>query len=248
MIFSQKSRRTQTLYTPKSDKGLRISHDMLSDISLTSLSPETVLVLRALSTFEALYLSRMSNKMNESVGQAFQGGAHAPPSSLEGTNVARLIANELDAAKFDPLLVRSVARSANASLDMLHGRVEGLIVRDRTAALLSGQSVTPQQGQNLSLATFIYHCGTRIQALEGEHSSDVYAILNPTIVVSARLNANTRLASNRPTEYDGDIPAYRGPALGCYQVRLWRNHSQTTSRSNAINGPSCRYGRFKWIY
>jgi hypothetical protein len=236
MIFSQKSQRTLTLYTHKSDKGLHISHDMLSDISsLTLLSPETVLVLRALSTFEALYLSRTSNKMNESVGQAFQGGVHAPPSSPEGMNVARLIANELDAAKFDPLLVRSVARSANASLDMLLGRADGLVVRDRTATLLSGQSVTPQQGQNLSLATFLYHCGTRMQALEGEHSSDVYAILNSTVVVSARLNASTSLASNQPTEYDGDIPAYRGPPLSCCQVRLWRDHRQTTSRSNTID-------------
>ena len=220
---------------------------MLRDISLTPLSPETVLVLRALSTFEALYLSRTSNKMNESVGQAFQGGAHAPPSSLEGTNVARLIANELDTAKFDPLLVRSVAHSAKASLDMLLGRADGLVVRDRTTMILSGQSVTPQQGQNLSLATFLYHCGTRMQALEGEHSTDVYAILNPTVVVSARLNVNTSLASNQPTEHDGDTPAYRGPPLGCYQVRLWRDYRQTTSRSNTINRPSCRYGRFKCI-
>ncbi|KAI0279355.1 Golgi transport complex subunit 5-domain-containing protein [Russula aff. rugulosa BPL654] len=153
-------------------KLLRLFHDFFSKIAAHTdtvytherQSPETVLVLRALSTFEALYLSRTSNKMNESVGQAFQGGVHAPPSSPEGMNVARLIANELDAAKFDPLLVRSVARSANASLDMLLGRADGLVVRDRTAALLSGQSVTPQQGQNLSIAT------------------DVYAILNSTVV------------------------------------------------------------------
>jgi hypothetical protein len=207
-----------------SDKGLYISYDTLSDISLAPASPETVLILRALSTFEALYLSRTSNKMNESVGQAFQGGVHAPPSSSEGTNVSRLIANELDAAKFDPLLVRSVARSAKASLDMLLGRVDSIVVRDRTATLLSGQSASPHQVQNLSLATFLYHCGTRIQALEGEHFSDVYAILHPSVVVSARSCPDTSLASNQPIEYDGDIPAYRGPSLGCYQVRLWCDH------------------------
>jgi len=207
-----------------SDKGLHMSCDVLSEISLTPPSPETVLVLRALSTFEALYLSRTSNKMNESVGQAFQGGVQTPPSSSEGTNVARLIANELDAAKFDPLLVRSVARSAKASLDMLLGRADGLVVRDRTATLLSGQSATLHQVQNLSLATFLYHCGTRMQALEGEHSSDVYAILHPSVVVSARPCAATSFASNQPTEYGGDIPAYRRPSLCCYQVRLWRDH------------------------
>lgn len=162
---------------------------------MTPSSPETVLVLRALSTFEALYLSRTSNKLNESVGQAFQGGARAPPSSPEGTNVARMIANELDAAKFDPLLVRSVARSAKSSLDMLLGRADGLIVRDRTASVLAGPSATPQQAQNLSLATFLYHCGTRVGVLEEEHFNDVYAILRPSVVVSARFCADAGLVS-----------------------------------------------------
>jgi conserved oligomeric Golgi complex subunit 5 len=127
----------------------------------------------------------MSNKVNESVGQAFQGGARTPPSSPEGINVARTIANELDAAKFDPLLVRSVARSAKSSLVMLLTRVDGLVVRDRTATLLTGPLATPQQVQNLSLATFLYHCATRIGALQEEHSSEVYAILQPSVVVSA---------------------------------------------------------------
>ena len=124
--------------------------------------------------------------MNEAVGQAFQGGVRVPPSSSDGTNVARMIANELDAAKFDPLLVRSVARSAKTSLDMLLGRADGLIVRDRTATLLTGPSATPQQAQNLSLAAFLYHCGMRMRALEEEHSNDLYAILRSSVVVSSR--------------------------------------------------------------
>jgi conserved oligomeric Golgi complex subunit 5 len=134
--------------------------------------------------------------MNESVGQAFQGGARAPPSSSEGTNVARMIANELDAAKFDPLLVRSVARSAKSSLDMLLGRTDSLVVRDRSAMLLTGPVATPQQVQNLSMATFLCHCGTRMRALEEEHSGDVYAILRPAVVVSAPYCADTDLPTN----------------------------------------------------
>ncbi|KAI9456296.1 Golgi transport complex subunit 5-domain-containing protein [Russula earlei] len=169
---------------------LRLFHDFFSKIAAHTdtiytqerQSPETVLVLRALSTFEALYLSRTSNKMNEAVGQAFQSSSRAPPSSTEGTNVARMIANELDAAKFDPLLVRSVARHAKSSLDMLLGRADGLIMRDRTATVLIGPTATPLQVQNLSMATFLYHFGTRMHALEEEHSSDVYAILRPSIV------------------------------------------------------------------
>ncbi|KAI0250167.1 Golgi transport complex subunit 5-domain-containing protein [Lactifluus subvellereus] len=171
-------------------KLLRLFHDFFSKIAVHTdtvysqdrQSPETVLVLRALSTFEALYLSRTSNKVNESVGQAFQGGARTPPSSPEAMNVARTIANELDATKFDPLLVRSVARCAKSSLDLLITRTDGLVVRDRTATLLTGPAATPQQVQNLSLATFLYHCATRVRVLEEEHSSDVYAILRSSVI------------------------------------------------------------------
>ncbi|KAH9018023.1 Golgi transport complex subunit 5-domain-containing protein [Lactarius pseudohatsudake] len=170
-------------------KLLRLFHEFFSKIAVHTdtvysqarQSPETVLVLRALSTFEALYLSRVSNKMNEAVGQAFQGGARAPPSSPEGTNVMRTIANELDTAKFDPLLVQSVTRSAKSSLDMLLARADGMIVRDRAVTLLAGPVATPQLVHNLSLAMFLYHCG-RLRALEEEYSSDVYAILRPAVV------------------------------------------------------------------
>ncbi|KAH9023597.1 Golgi transport complex subunit 5-domain-containing protein [Lactarius deliciosus] len=170
-------------------KLLRLFHEFFSKIAVHTdtvytqarQSPETVLVLRALSTFEALYLSRVSNKMNEAVGQAFQGGARTPPSSPEGTNVMRTIANELDTAKFDPLLVQSVARSAKSSLDMLLARADGMVVRDRAVMLLAGPAATPQLVHNLSLATFLYHCG-RLRALEEEYSSDVYAILRPAVV------------------------------------------------------------------
>jgi hypothetical protein len=167
--------------------------------------------------------------MNEAVGQAFQGGARAPPSSSEGTNVARMIANELDAAKFDPLLVRSVARSAKSSLDLLLGRADGLIVRDRTAVLLTGTTATPQQILNLSLATFLYHCGTRMRLLEEEHSTDVYALLRPSVVVSAFNYTDPGLVIKRSTEHDGELPTYRRPTFVCHQVRVWRDHFKTAS-------------------
>ncbi|KAI0301063.1 hypothetical protein B0F90DRAFT_1721396 [Multifurca ochricompacta] len=154
---------------------LRLFHDFFSKIAVHT---DTVYTQERQS---ALPFARVQ-QMNESVGQAFQGGARAPPSTAEGTNVARMIANELDAAKFDPLLVRSVARNAKSSLDMLLARADGLVVRDRTATLLAGPTATPQQVQNLSLATFLYQCSTRMRALEEEHSSDLYAILRPSVV------------------------------------------------------------------
>lgn len=84
-------------------------------------------MLRAISNFESLYLSRSSTKLNEAVGQAFAGGARAPPGTNEGVNIARTVVNELDSARFDPLLVRSLAKNAVSSLNMMLSRVDGLV-------------------------------------------------------------------------------------------------------------------------
>lgn len=86
-----------------------------------------MLILRALSNFESLYLSRSANKLNETVGQALAGGTRNPPGVTEGTNVARAVVNELDSARFDPLLVRSVAKNAVTSLDMMLTRIDPLV-------------------------------------------------------------------------------------------------------------------------
>jgi hypothetical protein len=94
-------------------------------IILRILSPETVLVLRALSTLETLYLSRSSTKLNEAVAQATRNSSS--PGLETGVNIARVVVNELDSAKFDPLLARNVAKTAATSLTGLVGRVEGLV-------------------------------------------------------------------------------------------------------------------------
>ena len=86
-----------------------------------------MLVLRAVSNFEALYLSRSTNRMNEAVGSALSGGARTPPTVTDGVNIARVITNELDSARFDPLLVRAVARNATGSLELLMTRVDALV-------------------------------------------------------------------------------------------------------------------------
>ena len=90
-------------------------------------SPETVLILRALTNFESVYLSRSIAKLNESVGQAFSGGTRTPPGMNEGIQVARTIANELDSARFDPLLVKAAARGVVSSIDMMLSRLENIV-------------------------------------------------------------------------------------------------------------------------
>lgn len=61
------------------------------------------------------------------MAQAFSGGVRAPPGYHEGINVARTVANELDSARFDPLLVKSVAKNALSSLDMMLSRSDAMV-------------------------------------------------------------------------------------------------------------------------
>lgn len=68
--------------------------------------------------------------MNEAVAQAFSGGSRAPPGANEGNNIVRAVTNELDSARFDPLLVRAVAKNAATSLENVATKADGL-VRER---------------------------------------------------------------------------------------------------------------------
>lgn len=90
-------------------------------------SPETIIILRALSVFEQAYLQRSTNKLNELVAQSLAGGARSPPGMGEGLSFARMVVNELDAAKFDPLLIKSVAKIVKTSLETLLTRIDPLV-------------------------------------------------------------------------------------------------------------------------
>ena len=72
-------------------------------------------------------MSRSSTRMNEAVAQAFSGGSRAPPGANEGNNIVRTVTNELDSARFDPLLVRAVAKNAATSLESVVAKADGLV-------------------------------------------------------------------------------------------------------------------------
>jgi conserved oligomeric Golgi complex subunit 5 len=75
--------------------------------------------------------------MNEAVGSALAGGARTPPTAADGVNMARVITNELDSARFDPLLVRAVARNATSTLELLVTRIDALVSRSSPAIGMS---------------------------------------------------------------------------------------------------------------
>ncbi|KAK2467810.1 hypothetical protein APHAL10511_000105 [Amanita phalloides] len=144
-------------------------------------SPETVLILNALSNPETNYLSKSMMKMNEVVAQAFAGGFRAPPSTAEGLNMAHSIANELDAGRFDPLLVRALAKNVLLVLKSITSRADVLVVRDRAAFSLVGPSATPQQVVNTQITTFLYQCWSKLVQLKEEYSDAVFNVLQPGI-------------------------------------------------------------------
>lgn len=86
-----------------------------------------MLVLRSVSAFEAAYLSRSSGRMDDAVKSAmaqYSSARQTAPGAAEGVAVARAVANELDAARFDPLLVRTVAGNAAKVLSSLRSKVD----------------------------------------------------------------------------------------------------------------------------
>lgn len=130
-FFAKISVQTDTVYTR--DQQSYVTHFfslMLSPNALTKMTcirPETVLILRSLTPFETLYLSRSSSRLSEVVNTATSGGSRNPPGATEGVTVARIALNELDSGRFDPLLLRSVARGVGSSLETFATRLENLV-------------------------------------------------------------------------------------------------------------------------
>ncbi|KAF8728356.1 Golgi transport complex subunit 5, partial [Rhizoctonia solani] len=130
-----------------------------------------VIVLRSVSAFEQLYLSRSTARMNETIATAVR---QSPPGAPEGLAISRIVVNELDSARFDPLLVKSVAKNVGGALELL-------IVRDRSATSLVGPLGTAQQALNAQIFTMLHTCWARLNKLEGEFHEGVTLVLKPPI-------------------------------------------------------------------
>ncbi|GAA6054047.1 hypothetical protein JCM3770_001338 [Rhodotorula araucariae] len=159
--------------------------------TLAQQSPETVLVLRAIQPFETLYLTRSTNRLTDAVSSAFSisssltssFSARPPsvPTANEGLTTARAIVNELDAARFDPLLAKSIAKGASRAVDTFVSRTEGLVAHDHAATSLLGPLATPSQHQNADLTSALYHLWLPLDRALADHTDSVKEILRPSI-------------------------------------------------------------------
>ncbi|KZO99399.1 hypothetical protein CALVIDRAFT_553311 [Calocera viscosa TUFC12733] len=159
---------------------LRLFHDFFAKIAvhtdtvytLSQQSPETVLILRSISQFETLYLSRSTVRLNEAVS--------AVVANKDATQIIRTLANELDKARFDPLLARSVARNVVGSLDNLITRLDAQVIKDRLATSLQGPGATIQQIGNAQVISTLYQTWLRLCRLQDEFHESVWVILEPS--------------------------------------------------------------------
>ncbi|KAJ3759655.1 Golgi transport complex subunit 5-domain-containing protein [Lentinula raphanica] len=219
-------------------KLLRLFHEFFAKIAVhtdtiyssTHQSPETVLVLRSLSYFETLYLSRSTNKVNEVVAQAFPtAGARVSPSVNDGLNIARTVTNELDSASFDPLFVRAVAKAVVPGLDTMVTRADNLIARDRAATLLSGPSPTSAQVMNSAVATCLYHCHSRLVKLREVYSDSIYQIIGPLVA---------KIQATYDQIVEPLLTAIRRE-IGAIIARLHRfDFGKSTDKAAGMGGPS----------
>ncbi|KAJ4468253.1 Golgi transport complex subunit 5-domain-containing protein [Lentinula aciculospora] len=219
-------------------KLLRLFHEFFAKIAVhtdtvyspSHQSPETVLVLRSLTYFETLYLSRSTNKLNEVVAQAFpSNGARVTPGANDGLNIARTVTNELDSARFDPLFIRAVAKVVVSTLDIMISRADHLIVKDRAAILLSGPSPTPAQIMNSYVATCLYHCHSRLVKLREEYSDAIFQIISLSI---------DKIHATYEQIVDPLLTAIRRE-LGAIIARLHRiDFGKSTDRAAGMGGPS----------
>ncbi|GAA5977892.1 hypothetical protein JCM10908_005134 [Rhodotorula pacifica] len=162
--------------------------------TLAQQSPETILTLRAIQPFESLYLTRSRNRLNEAVQSAFSlagsqagvaegggGGGGAVPTANGGLMLARAVVNELDAARFDPLLAKAVAKGSARAIDAFVSRAEALVARDHAATSLLGPLATPSQLQNADLTSALYHLWVPLERALGDHIESVRELLRPSV-------------------------------------------------------------------
>lgn len=93
--------------------------------------------MRSIVAFETLYLTRSTNRLTDAVSSSFSISSSlsasftsrppAVPGPNEGLSTARAVVNELDAARFDPLLVKAIAKGAARAVEMFVHKADQLV-------------------------------------------------------------------------------------------------------------------------
>ncbi|KAI5452220.1 hypothetical protein NCC49_001154 [Naganishia albida] len=192
-------------------KLLRLFHDFFAKIAIHTdtvysqeyQSPETILILRSVGTFEKLYLTRTTNRINEAVNASFAGGPRQPPGATDGVTVGRIMVNELDAARIDPLLSWSVSRVVAKTMEYIVSRCETLIAKDFSATSLIGPLATGGQLMNASVISYLYQLVSNLEYSLPGFAPKMQEILKPSI--EAGIKVYTRATDSLTAAFKREI-------------------------------------------
>ncbi|EGG02923.1 uncharacterized protein MELLADRAFT_117446 [Melampsora larici-populina 98AG31] len=218
----------QTL-TSSYPKLLRLLHDFFSRISLhthttyssSTQSPETILMLRSISAFETVYLERSKQRMMEGLKVLKSDERFGP-----------VVLNELDVARFDPLLIRLVVKNLKEVLDEYLIRISDRIDRDQYSVmglgsnLLNGskslniessnlisnlietlnQVMNEYESTNPEISQTLQTMVNRAEATQKEIIDPMIRLIKREIsVLVGRMHSNSKQSRTKPDSYLSDL-------------------------------------------
>ncbi|CAI2175417.1 9296_t:CDS:10 [Funneliformis geosporum] len=168
-------------------KLLKLFHDLFvklekrGDLKLDGdfQSQETIVMLHSISSFEAGYLARSVTRMFDPINTVFPTGlSRAPPTKSDVTNFIRVISSELEVAKVDLNLLRSVAKNVVKALNLYCVKSESMSAVDPTAYQVSASGpITASQNINFEIVTTLYQLHQSVWKVLEEYPDGVTEII-----------------------------------------------------------------------
>lgn len=142
-------------------------------------SPETVILLRGLTTLEKAYVDRSTARIAEVLSSIASGNRRGAAGwgEEEGEGVARGIGSALDATRFDPLLSRAIVERCSTLVDEFASRVPAVVEKNASAWTLSGSESGATQAQvwNASLVRFSFSLVQGLESIARDQDSATLA-------------------------------------------------------------------------
>ncbi|KAJ9100674.1 hypothetical protein QFC21_003719 [Naganishia friedmannii] len=145
------------------ERVLRRKKDPVTQVDFLTEAMNTIVILRSVATFEKMYLARTNNRINEAINAAYAGGSRQPPGANDGVTIGRIMVNELDAARIDPLLSWSVARAVGQSIDYIISRSGSMLARGFSANSLIGPLANGGQIINAQVVSYLYQLVSNVE-------------------------------------------------------------------------------------
>lgn len=172
---------TQTL-SSSYPRLLRLFHEFFDKVAIytdtVTYSPKgqskvTLLMLASVGHLQENYLAQSKAKLDNYIATSF--GPQRTASTAEGNAVARMAWEEVDRARFDPVLLRSVIHMLQGWLATVAQTIAEQCSRDITAYSLHYTATSPSQLANANLTSAVYSIRSGLRKLMEQGPSECKA-------------------------------------------------------------------------